>query len=925
MRKGWEHLARAFDVRAGEGRVAIRGFAAILLLIITAHTILETVRDALLLTGPGPRALGIVYMAIAICALPAAALGARVGERFGAHCALAITLAVAATSALVMFVVPKSHLSAMALYVVSGVIASVVVPQFWVLVGMELTVAQGRRLFGLIASAGVVGGVLGSGAAAAAIHWLPTETLLLVSAGVFGAAAAVVLLRGSGRPEAGPAQRRPRVKASWREVRDGPFLARIALLVILSTATVLSIDYFFKWTVVRTMPSSAVAPFVARYYLALNVASLVVQLFLARLFVHRLGVIAAVVVTPSLLFLGLAGALVAGGALLPILLLKGIDGSLRHSIHRITGELVYLPVSSSARGRIKPLIDGALVRAVQTVTGATFLALATASWLSPRVFAAFVLALVTGWLFVAMTMRRPYLALLRHALATDSLITQESPDPIDLESAAILVHHLASEDPLQVIGAMRALSRRGREGLVPALVLLHADEAVLTQALEILSASSRTDWIPLGHRLLADPREALRIAAARALAMHEKLDVETLARDSAPRIRGYATLHLALRDSNDDAMTHPRVAALLQQKGPGSEEARLGLLAAVADAKPTPGLSSLLLALSTPTERSAEKTELLARAAARQHERRMIPRLIEWLAQRPGRESVRAALVTLGDEAFEAAWTALLDPSTPRSLRVHLPKSLARFGTTRAAECLLSSIETERDGHVRNKSIRALEVLVVGRRVPIRRIRVERQSHANLVEHFRILALRAACGPGEAAATEPAQSTAERLLVGLLDDKLHQSLERAFRLLKIAHPREDIRRVHLACVSREASARANAVEFLDTLLRRRDQQPIRELFRLIADDVSDDERISRAAALVPQGAHRTRNDAILELLQDADIMVSALASVCAQASTFQSGPIRDAIDQAHHGRPRIDLSAEDPFRELFRPTEAIDA
>ena len=135
-------MPRLLDVRDGEGRVALLGFASVLLLIITGHTVLEAARDALLLAGPGPRALGIVYIAIAVCAWPAASLAALAAERFGARLSLGGTLAIAAVLAIALFAVPASTPSAMAVYVVSGLVGSIVVPQFWTLVGKALTVAQ---------------------------------------------------------------------------------------------------------------------------------------------------------------------------------------------------------------------------------------------------------------------------------------------------------------------------------------------------------------------------------------------------------------------------------------------------------------------------------------------------------------------------------------------------------------------------------------------------------------------------------------------------------------------------------------------------------------------------------------------------------------------------------------------------------------
>lgn len=601
-------MPRLFDVRGGERRVVLLGFAALLLLIVAGHTVLEAARDALLLAGPGPRALGIVYMAIAVCAWPAAALTARASERFGARRSLGGTIVFAATLPVCLFLFPASTASALAIYVVSGLIGSIVVPQFWTFAGKILTVAQGRRLFGLIAAAGVLGGVIGSGMAAAALFVLPVKSLLLVSAGVF-VVAGTTLLRVDGEERAGRASPRPptTVANSVRTLRDQPLLTRIALTVVVSTAALLVLDYCFKSTVARSMPAARIGPFVARYYLALNGLSLVVQVFLSSAVVRRLGVTAAIVLTPLLIMLGAAGVVVAGGTLVAVLVLKAIDGSLRFSIHRITEELTYLPIPVRIRQHFKPLIDGALGRASQTVTGAALLVLGGTWALAPRPLALVVTALAGVWLLVAVSMRRPYLNLLRGAISTGTLHAQESPEPLDLESAQILVQHLASDDPLEVIGAMNALSRRGHVGFVPALVLLHTDEVVLTQALEYLGASTRTDWMPLARRLLGDRRENVRMAAARALAMHDGLDVEKLAADVGWRVRGYAVVDLALRDGADDVLEHDRVAALLHQSGGEGDAARLGMLAAIADAYPTPTLSRLLLVLS-------ESPESIARA-----------------------------------------------------------------------------------------------------------------------------------------------------------------------------------------------------------------------------------------------------------------------------------------------------------------------
>ncbi len=867
-------MPRLFDVRAQEARGPLFGFAGLLLLIIAAHTVLETARDALLLTGPGPRALGPVYMAIAIGTVPGAALSAFVGQRFGQRRALLTSLVLAAFGPALLFVLPSNHLAAMATYILSGMLGSIVVPQFWMLVGTVLTVGQGRRLFGLISAAGVVGGVLGPLAASATLMFLPVKGLLLLTSAIFAVALACLgLVQTPERAKEPELPRRAAAVASAPTVRESPFLTRVALVVCLSTATFLALDYLFKSTLARTLPAAQLGRFIAHYYVVLNVLSLVVQLFSGTV-IRRLGVLPALVPTPALLLGGAVLAFLAGGALPAVLLVKGVDGSLRYSLHRVTGELMYLPVPPHIRQRTKPFIDGTLSRVTQAVTGASLFALSVAGLAGPRALAATVAVLAAAWLATVVTMRRPYLALLRSAITSGAIDTSDSKEPIDLESAQTLVQCLSSEDPYIVVGAMRALSQRGRTALVSSLVLLHHDAGVLEQALDLFGGSDRSDWFALARRLLDDPRESVRVAAARALARHEQLDLLSLAHDVGWRARGYAAVRLALRDPMTEILHQPPVAALLEETGEQGRVARLGILAAIADAPRTERLSPLLRRIASEARDAGdarERNELLARAVARQKDRLLIPDLVSLLSLREGREVVRTSLVSLGDAALVEVLRTLRDPASPRRLRLHMPKTVARFATRRAAACLLQEVESEHDGLIRYKAIRSLRDLVSAHRIFVDRRRIEQACYADLTAHFRRLALREIVDPP---ALPPGAATA--LLVELLDEKAAHALERAFHLLQIAHPRQGVHDAYVACRSGDPQARATGAELIDALLRRGDQQRLRALFRLATDDLARGERVTRARPL-ELGLVRTLEEALAALVHDDDVILATLA------------------------------------------------
>src|SRR5262249_38816472 len=149
-------------------------------------------------------------------------------------------------------------------------------------------------------------------------------------------------------------------------------------------------------------------------------------------------------------------------------------------------------------------------------------------------------------------------------------------------------------------------------------------------------------------------------------------------------------------------------------------------------------------------------------------------------------------------------------------IRLHLPRTVSRFDSQRAADLLIEQLARAQDGVVRYKALRGLGRLVVTGRVRVDRAIVEAEIRKNLSEHLRILALLVPLDRGIRAAPARAKASG-RLVAGLLDDKLRQSLERAFRFLQIAHRNEDIRGVYSALRSRDKRTRANALEFLDAL------------------------------------------------------------------------------------------------------------
>jgi hypothetical protein len=184
----------------------------------------------------------------------------------------------------------------------------------------------------------------------------------------------------------------------------------------------------------------------------------------------------------------------------------------------------------------------------------------------------------------------------------------------------------------------------------------------------------------------------------------------------------------------------------------------------------------------------------------------------------------------------------------------------------------------------------------------------------NLIEHLRLLSILVPLRPGLASAPAKAAMSAD-LLLGLLEDKKSQSLDRAFRLLQIAHRREDVRSTALAVSSDDKRLRAQGLEYLDALTLFSPVREIQDLFRVIADDLPEADRVARSLELIPKPPVDF-DDSLSHLLKDND---DSLVGVVA-AFVIEYGLDELRLDVSHLTRDGVKLPS---LESLVRRFEAM--
>jgi HEAT repeat protein len=893
-------------VRPDERRHTLGAFLT-LFGFMAGHALLETARDALFLASLPASLLPWVYLTIAAVALTLARHEPRLPDRFSFRNELSAWLMLSGVVTLGFWVLVgvADNWIFYALYVWSGVLATLVVVRFWTVLSSLLTVTQAKRLFAVIGSGSVLGAIVGSGAARILTELVDARHVVLSAGLVFLASAAgpILLGRDQGAGDAPPS------RTGFDDLADvgtliwnRPYLRRVAVIVLLSTVTFTLVDFVFKSTVARLVADDQLGAFFSSVYFTLNVVSLFVQIGLVAWLLRRAGVGAALALVPALLVLGAMGYVVAGG-LTAVLLLKGIDGSTRYSLHRTGAELLFVPLSTELRGRVKAVIDVVGQRGGQALASLLIL-MALSVTTRESLFAGVAVVTAGLWLVYVVDLRTHYLDVFRDTLRGEITETRIAFPALDVSSLETLVATLSDPDDRRVVAALDLLTAQGKLRVIPALILFHPSPRVVLHAFDLFMARDRDDFLPIVERLRTHPDAGVRAASLRTLSVRQPDEHVLRAglQDPAPEVRATALAGLVAGGWLPGENARAALERVMEQEG---RDARLAL-ALAARWHASPGFEEALLRLAEDDDPDVQLEAVRAMRAI--GSAIFLPSLIQLLAVRTVRPEVRATFVGLGAPALARLGSALGDRRLPHAVRRHLPAAVGAFGTPKAAEILLRHLLDEVDGMIRFKILRALGKLRAGNPgLPLDSSILNRAVQQNLSAAFQLMRWRQALERG-AIERSSRRTEAHGLLVDLIRHKQEHALERIFRLLNLKLVDEDFRGIHRGLQSARRESQAGSRELVENLVF----PPVREqLLRLIDDLYDPVGSEDRGAARVP-----TYEEVLRELLESATESLSCLAA-------YQAGALR-LHDLAGTLRQRARLSTFHA-EVLGQAREAVEA
>ena len=798
----------------------------------------------------------------------------------------------------------------------------VVVPvQAWTFASSVFDARQARRLFGLI-GAGASAGAIGGGLLARELaRRIGTVNLLLVLAVLIFLAAVVVNLAWSERKASTRRQdrRRPlRLPAAFGVVRRSRYLTALALMVFL--VAIVTQWTGFQFSLIASQRFAGDTDRLTRLFgtfnLGMGVAAFIIQLAATGPALRRFGVGVTVLLLPVALLFGSVLTMVAP-FFFAVVLTNAFDQGLRFSIDKATFELLYLPLPSHVKSGVKGAID-VLVSRIGDGVGGLLLGLATQGFavgmiaipglgLGLRGLASCCAVACAVWVGLALVLRRGYVAAITDSLHQYRLdVERAATASMDRSASAVLAKAFDAGDPEAILYVLRAFAQSGRRPPLDAVraLLTHETPAVRARALAALRTAPDLTIRAEAERLLHDPDIEVRTEALLWLAYHAQVDplaqIDALGDFADFSIRA-SMVALYSRPGRYENLEAARVllGAMASERGPEGRRARveaamlLGRLSGDVGAE----LADLATLIADEDPEVASHAVAAAASASRAD---LVPAIATRLEDDAVRRAAQDALIAFGPPALAPLARLLDEPRVPLALRREIPDIVARIGTEAGSQPAGPSPARSRRHAPVARDRRAGDAAGAPPQ-PAGRSR----DHRDGADGRGDGPLPLVPDPGLAH-----QSPAvDRPVAVALETSMRHEIERIFRLMAIRWPRFDVESAYVGVMAEDAAVRANALEFLDAVLK----PQVRELVLPLLDpQVSRAERV-RLANQVLGTRVESHQDAVSALLRSEDPWLRS-------CGVYAVGAL--GLEQLAGELDRVEVGGDSLLRETVRQARA---
>ena len=414
------------EVHRGEGATALT-LALNVFLILTTYYLIKPVREGLILSVPGGpelKSYSAAGQALLLLALVPAYgwLASRVPRM---RLIDTVTLIFAACLVGFYLLVEGGSQVGVAFFLWVGIFNLMIPAQFWSFANDIYDPERGKRLFVLVAFGASCGAVLGSLLANRLIPAIGMHAMLLVAAGVL--ASTLLVTHWVNARERGAAHGGGKAAAPDAPIEGGNafamvfrnrYLLLLALMLLLNNWVNSNGEYILGHIVKEAADEHAagrgvvakeeyIASFYSQYYGIVNLAGMLLQLFVVSRVIKYIGVPVAVCLLP-VITLGSYFTIVALPVLAVVRWVKTAENSTNYSLQSTLKQVLYLPTTRAEKYKAKQAIDTFFVRAGDVCSAGLVLAGTHLVTLGVRGFAVATILLCAAWLVMAVLLGRRF-------------------------------------------------------------------------------------------------------------------------------------------------------------------------------------------------------------------------------------------------------------------------------------------------------------------------------------------------------------------------------------------------------------------------------------------------------------------------------------------------------------------------------------
>jgi AAA family ATP:ADP antiporter len=601
------------------------------------------------------------------------------------------------------------------------------------------------------------------------------------------------------------------------------------------------VDNQFSFVVQEHFPDKdAKTAFFGEFFTWLGWAAFLTQFLLTGRIVRRFGVGIAMAILPSALFLG-SGLFVLLPALATGVLVKIADGAFRYTTHKASLELLFLPVPIGVKNKTKTFIDVFTDRFSKGIAAVVVLLVTTVLGFHYTILSWVMMGLAVVWIGVTVLTRREYVAafrdsLVRRRIDEDQLVISPT-DAATVDSLADALSKATGPTAARLLDLVAGA--RSAALLDPLIKLAHSDNPVVAaKALDRLAEQRDPEIgdrlvVLLGHRDVEVVSRVIRLLCVDKSGL-QPIRLGPYLADDRPLVR-LGSVMCSLRWGGalgSDVIDPETLERFLQDSGadedPQTVQRMLGSLLRVLPDGP---LAETYITRFLESEDPVLREEAVA-AAGRLRPRELVVPLIRALGNRRLRYKVRQALASYGEAALGTIEDYFYDQATDKSIRRYIPRVVERIICQRSVNILAGGLG-DTDSEVRFAVLRSLGRL----RAKAPELNFEHDLIKLRVEEEIQKAYRY---QGWILSTQADDNTA--LLRKTLNEKSFKSVDRLFRLLAMSHPPAELYAASRALYSPSARIRANAIEYLDNVLK-----PAQKKWVLgLVEDKPTRDRVARA-------------------------------------------------------------------------------